>query len=306
MNQELFIEGYLNRISDKFHVNKDIAFEIFSIAGIVDKTFQEVFDNIQIKGSRDGGVDGVLFIEQGGSYTMLVFQCKNSMSLKQNEIEKFRADTDDIFKHGIIKPNIEDLTPKIDEYKQLGRDGFIVDMKRYYIYKGANDDLSHSANHQIYQAFNKPDELEIWDSKALYGKINQLIKAQNKRKDLRFIFHPEPSNIALSDRDRQGLFTYSINNVRAANFRIDANELCRLVEDEIKSNNTYDFLFSDNIRGFMGLRPRANRRMLDTLNDPDDAILFPLLNNGVTIICKRLSPWLSYKLHKLLVSFGVH
>ena len=72
MNKELFIEGYLNRISNKFHVNKDTAFEIFSIAGIVDKTFQEVFDNIQVKGSRDGGVDGVLFIEQGGSYTMLI------------------------------------------------------------------------------------------------------------------------------------------------------------------------------------------------------------------------------------------
>src|SRR2546421_1251781 len=117
MNRELFIGGYLNRIGDKFHVDEDTAFEIFSIAAIVDKTFQEVFDNIQIKGSRDGGVDGVLFIEQGGSYTMLVFQCKNSMGLKQNEIEKFRADTDDIFKHGIDKPNTEDLTPKIDEYK---------------------------------------------------------------------------------------------------------------------------------------------------------------------------------------------
>lgn len=288
MNKELFIEGYLTRIKNKFQVDEDTAFEIFAITTIVDKTFQEVFDNIQIKGNQDGGVDGVLFVEQGGSYTMLVFQCKNKRGLTQNQIEKFRRDTEEIFKEGKNKPNTENLVPKIDEYKQLSRDGFIVDMKCYFVYRGDNNDPSHAANHQLYQAFNKSDEFEIWDSEALFKKIDHLIKAQNRRKDLRFVFHPEPSNITLSGRDPQGLFTYSIGNVRAANFRINANELCKLVEDEVKNNNTYDFLFSDNIRGFLGLRTRPNRRMRDTLSDQQDAVLFPLLNNGVTIICKRL------------------
>ena len=54
-NKDLFINGYLDRISSQFRQNTDetknrnLAFEIFSIAAILDKPFQEVFDNIIIK-----------------------------------------------------------------------------------------------------------------------------------------------------------------------------------------------------------------------------------------------------------------
>src|SRR6185436_8152095 len=116
------------------------------------------------------------------------------------------------------------------------------------IYRGENDDPTHAANKQFFGNFNKPDDFEIWDSEELYGKINQLIKAQNNRKNIKFVFHPEPSNVVFTDKDRQGLYTYSINNVRAANFRIRATELCELIQQELSRNNTFDFLFSENIR----------------------------------------------------------
>ena len=64
-NKNLFINGYLDRISSQFRQNTDetknrnLAFEIFSIAAILDKPFQEVFDNIIIKGDKDGGFDGI-------------------------------------------------------------------------------------------------------------------------------------------------------------------------------------------------------------------------------------------------------
>ena len=121
MNKELFIQGFLDRICEKFNINQDKAFEVFSIATVVDKSFQEVYDNILIKGGRDGGIDGAMFIDHGSSYLLLLFQSKNSKGLKQNEIEKFKHDSDDIFKHGIDKPNTEDLQPKIDEYRQLSK-----------------------------------------------------------------------------------------------------------------------------------------------------------------------------------------
>lgn len=284
-NKQLFINGYLDRIGAKFKVDKDTAFAIFSIAVVVDKTFQEVYDNIIIKGSEDGGVDGAVFIEQGGFYLFFVFQCKNSKGLKQNILEKFRHDVDNTFIKGINRPNTKDLQPKIDEYKQLSTNGYIVEMRRYFLYAGDNADPDNAANQQLYKTFHAPDDFEIWDSETLYGKISQLIKAQNRRKDIRFVFHPQLSNITLSDN--QGLYTYAIGNVRAANFRIEAHELCMLVEQEINNNNTYEFLFSDNIRGFLGLRIRPNRRMQETLMG-DQSIFFPLLNNGITIICERL------------------
>jgi hypothetical protein len=86
---QIFIDGYLNRISEQFNVNRDTSFEIFSIAAITERPFQEVYDDIQIRQridneqqlkGKDGGVDGAVFVEQGGYYTLMVFQCKNSLS----------------------------------------------------------------------------------------------------------------------------------------------------------------------------------------------------------------------------------
>lgn len=94
-NKQLFINGYLERISEQFQVDQDQAFEIFAIAAITERPFQEVYDDILIGGSRDGGIDGACFVEQGGYYTLMVFQCKKSKELKQNEIEKFRHDVED-------------------------------------------------------------------------------------------------------------------------------------------------------------------------------------------------------------------
>jgi AIPR protein len=294
-NKQLFIDGYLNRIAEQFTVNKDTAFEIFSIAAITERPFQEVYDDIQIRQKvdtnlkgKDGGIDGVVFVEQGGYYTLMVFQCKNSLSLKANQLDKFRHDVDDLFVYGINKLHTELLQPKINEYQQLSKDGFIIEIKYYFIYAGANNDPNYAANNNIYQAYHKPDEYEIWDVEAIYQKISQLIKAQAKRKDIKFIFNPQLSNIVISDRQGQGLYTYSVGNVRAANFRIAADELCQLVEQELTANNTYEFLFSDNIRSFLGFKVRPNQRMKGTLTDPDAAIYFPLLNNGVTIICEKM------------------
>jgi len=296
-NKQLFIDGSLNRISEQFGINKDTSFEIFSIAAITERPFQEVYDDIQIRQKpdqganlkgKDGGIDGAVFVEQGGYYTLMVFQCKHSPTLKSNQLDKFRHDVDDLFIYGIAKLHTELLQPKINEYQQLTKDGFIIKIKYYFVYAGYNHDPNYAANKKNYQAHHQSGEYEIWDAEAIYEKISQLIKAQARRKDIRFTFNPQTSNIITSDRQGQGLYTYSVGNVRAANFRIEADELCRLVEQELSANNTYGSLFLDNIRSFLGFKVKSYQRMKETLTDPDSAIYFPLLNNGVIIICERM------------------
>ena len=101
-NKELFISTYLDKIAGKFDINKDQAFEIFSIAAILDKTFDEIYADVIIPGSADGGIDGIYFDEQDGFYIMEVFQCKNSKKLSQSQLEKDRTKLDgvDITVHG--------------------------------------------------------------------------------------------------------------------------------------------------------------------------------------------------------------
>lgn len=101
-NKELFISTYLDKIAGKFDINKDQAFEIFSIAAILNKTFDEIYADVIIPSSADGGIDGIYFDEQDGFYIMEVFQCKNSKKLSQSQLEKDRTKLDgvDITVHG--------------------------------------------------------------------------------------------------------------------------------------------------------------------------------------------------------------
>jgi hypothetical protein len=287
-NKELFIDSYLNKISSRFKLSKDYAFEVFSISTVLDKGFDEVQNNIRSMGPRDGGIDGIYFEEFGSYYLMHVFQCKNSSSLKQNDIDKFKSDVSDIFKNGFSKLNTEDIKDKIDEHKNLTKSGYVVEIKMYFLYNGENKSESNSANLQMYNNYHKPNEdFEIWDSEALYNKINDLVKAQNKRENISFTFKPVISNVVFSDS--QALYTYTINNVSAANFRIPAIDLCELINLEISKNKTHDFLFSENIRGFLGLRSKANQKMKRTLDNPNESFYFPFLNNGITIISETLT-----------------
>ncbi|MEO8416756.1 MAG: AIPR family protein [Ginsengibacter sp.] len=300
-NKELFINGFLERIANQYPQstnpknNIDLAFEIFAIAAALDKPFQEVFDNILIKdktgkksGNLDGGIDGIWFNDLGDYFEMKVFQCKNSYSLKDNEINKFRNDVKDIFVDGnkVGKEKIDDLEPYINDYVSISQSGKIIEIKLYFIFNGNIVDSQYTNNESAYGIYNNPDSyFWIYDSNWIYGKLASFSK--NYRNKVEFVFHPENSNFAI--QDNQALYTYSIGNTRAANFRVYATEICELIEKEISVNGTFDLLFEENIRQYLGASKfRANRKMNETLNS-EDAVLFPFLNNGITIVSEQMT-----------------
>ncbi len=293
-NKELFISGFLDTIGEHFKLysdvakNRNTAFEIFSIATLLSKTPQEVVDQILVAGDKDGGFDGIFFENQGDSYLMHVFQCKNSRGLKDNEIDKFRNDFKDVFPDGnrIGRQHLGDVQPFIDEYKQITSDGYLILPKLYFVYAGNNIDVSYGNNQAIHQTYHRPElDFLLIDSNDLYQKLEV---AAHNRKNVQFTFKPVTSNISI--RDSQGLYTFSIENIRAANCRVAAIEICELIDKEVEVNGKYDTLFEENIRTYLGLKSaRANFRMNETLSKPEDAIYFPFLNNGLTIICEQLT-----------------
>jgi hypothetical protein len=293
-NKELFIDGFLDRISTQYSLsadprrNRDTAFEIFAIATLLSKTPQEVVDQILVKGDKDGGFDGIYFENQGDSYLMHVFQCKNALGLKDNQIDKFRNDFRDVFPDGnrVGRQHLGDVQPFIDEYKQITSDGYLILPKLYFVFNGNKIDTTYNFNQAIYQAYHRPElDFLVVDSNDLYQKLEEVAQ---KRKTIQFTFRPVTSNISLLDS--QGLYTFSIENIRAANCRVDALELCKLIDREVEVNGNYDTLFEENIRTYLGLKSaRANFRMNETLSKAEDAIYFPFLNNGLTIICEQLT-----------------
>lgn len=286
-NSELFITSYLKKIAERYSVSIDDAFEILSIAAILDRPFDEVQSQIIVKGKQDGGIDGVYFEGDNGDYSIHVFQCKNSKSLKQNEVDKFRNDFKDIFIDGnkVNKPNSSDLLPKIKEYERLINSGIIMQVKLHFLYNGDKHDAKYLQNKNLYEIYHIPGEFEILDSNDIYSKISSLVKSQNSRKPVKFTFKPENSNIT-SSKDNQGLISFSVYEVKAAIFRLHSWELCSLLEEESRINGTIEKAFSDNIRWFLGRTNLTNEKILETIQS-DSSFYFPFLNNGITIICEE-------------------
>jgi len=286
-NKELFINTYLDNIAGKFNINRDTAFEIFSMAAILDKTFDEIYVDVIIKGSADGGIDGIYFDEQDGFYVMEIFQCKNSLKLSQKQLEKFKQDFTEVFEKGRRdKPNTEGLMPKLDEYVSITKKGYHIEHHLNFIFNGDVHDKDYAANKDLFELYNdSANNFLIFDSNELDKRIDNLIKSDRKRKEVKFTFNAEKSNI--SPKEPQALISFSILNVKAVNFRMKALELCELVDLEIKTNGTEHKLFSENIRGFLGYN-KTNRKIKSTLDNTSESIYFPFLNNGITILCDEM------------------
>ncbi|GAB3849427.1 hypothetical protein GCM10028822_13800 [Hymenobacter terrigena] len=284
-NTKLFIDGYLAKISERFEVAISEAFEIFSIASILDKPFGEVKDLVIIEGKQDGGIDGLSFEDYNGEITMHLFQCKNVNSLKQNDVEKFIHDCESIFVNGskLNKPNMQGVKNKVSEYESFLNKGKIVDIKKYFIYNGNTSDSRYPNNAEVYQAYHSKGDFEIVDANELYNKVSSLIKSQNRRHKVDFIFNPQNSNLT-SQKDNQGLISFSMYEVKAAIFRLDAVELCEMLEQEKSVNGSIEKMFSENIRWFLGKKNLTNQKIAETLKS-DKSYYFPFLNNGITIIC---------------------
>jgi hypothetical protein len=288
MNKELFINAYLKRIEKKFSLSKDFAFEILSITALLDKSFDEVFQNISTitngNGQHDGGIDGIYIDEDENDCIMHIFQIKSSKGIGDNVISKFVNDYRNIFVYG-NSINIP-LNPKVksalERYTDIVSSGKIVDTKLYFIFYGEkeNNDISIIQRHQ-----EENDELTIYDINDLYDRIDNLISENKKRKNINFSFMAEKSNISLK-RDPQALISFQIQNIKAINFRLKALELCKLLDKEKRINKRIDTVFSDNIRGFLKYN-KTNKNIKETL-ESDYSEYFPFLNNGITIISERI------------------
>jgi len=288
MNKELFINSYIERIEKKFSLSKDFAFEILAITTILDQSFDEVFQNISTivngNGSYDGGMDGIYIDEDDNECTMHVFQIKNSKGLGDNVLSKFINDYRNIFAYGnsLNIPLNSKMQSFLERYTSIVSSGKIVDIKLYFIFSGEKEKNDQAV---IQRHLDDNKELSIYDINDLYDRIDTLISEHKKRRDVKFSFMAEKSNISLK-RDPQALISFQIQNVKAINFRLKALDLCALLDEEKSINNRIDTVFSDNIRGFLRYN-KTNKKIKETL-ESDYSEYFPFLNNGITIISEQL------------------
>ncbi|NOQ36789.1 MAG: hypothetical protein GQ569_12995 [Methylococcaceae bacterium] len=288
MNKNLFLDGYIERIANKFELSHPLAFEILSLAAILDLSFDEVYHHastIENKvGNNDGGLDGIYLEEDNEENTLHIFQVKSSKSLGDNELSKFVNDFRGLFVEGntLNLPLNDKVKVALEKYQALVKSGRVVDTKLYFIFNGEKTPQNAPL---IKRHLENIENLQIFDSNDLYEQIDNLASEGKKRKTVDFSFMAEKSNISLRN-DPQALISFSIQNVKAVNFRLAALELCQLLELEKQINKRVDTIFSDNIRSFLSYN-KTNKNIRNTLLS-DDAEYFPFLNNGITIIAERV------------------
>lgn len=288
MNKELFITGYLDRIKNKFNLSDDLAFEILCISAFLDQSFDEVMQNISTiengTGSHDGGIDGIYIDEDENECTMHIFQIKHGKGLGDAVLSKFINDYRNIFVYdnSTNLPLNTKVNTGLVKYKDIVSSGKIVDTKLYFIFAGEKD---KQYDDLIKRHLDENENLKIYDINDLYNKIDNLISENKKRKDVKFSFMAEKSNISLK-HDPQAIISFQIQNIKAINFRLKALELCKLLDEEKSINKRIDTAFSDNIRGFLRYN-KTNKNIKETI-ESDFAEYFPFLNNGITIISEQI------------------
>jgi len=142
MNKELFFRGYIDRIAEKFSLQKPFAFEILAIAAILDLSFDEVHDHastlVKGSGSNDGGFDGIYLEEDEDENTLHVFQIKSSDSVGDNELAKFVNDFRTVFVYGnsLNLPLNEKVSSALQTYQTLVSSGRVVETRLYFVFNG--------------------------------------------------------------------------------------------------------------------------------------------------------------------------
>lgn len=281
------LDAYIKAIAKKYNIDEDQAFEVLSAALILDKTFDETYQDIWIGGDDDCGFDAIFIDDQMN--TIFVFQSKNSPKLTENQLMKLDNDFEDLFVHDNksdrqINPRLQ---ARIDEYKDLTKKGMVLTPKLFFVYSGRDNDPSNSNNQDLVQRFSgrkTTPEYKIIDSIGLITRLTNLQQGRINRID--FTFQPLETNIP--SYSQQALFSFVVGQVTGISFRIKATELCRLMKQEIKENSVVDTLFSENIRGYLGGRNKANQSILATLKNKSQAPFFHFMNNGLTIICESI------------------
>ena len=308
MNKEQVIQVYLDAISKRFKVDKNLAFEILAVVLILGKSYDEVVNEIwtgkQDTETSDCGFDGIFIDEE--NMIAHIFQTKNSLNLKENELDKLKTDYRKIFIEGNVsnKKMSPEVKSAFDNYKNITASGKVLRSKLYFVYNGENDSEQYQHNPELFKKYNDSKSeptFEIIDSKKLYERID-ILQATKRKVDVEFSFNPCKTNI--EPYKNQGIFSFQLGQVNAVSFRMIASQLGELVDQEIEKNGTKDFLFSENIRGFLGTKQITNRKILETLRNKEQSFFFPFLNNGLTIICQKMdwTPEPQNKMHIVRVT----
>ena len=255
-------------------------------------------DNTSIGNGGDTGIDGIVILVNGliiDNSDQIEEMIGNKQKLDVEFIfiqtksgEKFEKEEINNFGYGVIdffseKPKLErnedvqrfsHITETIFEYASELKDN--PDCHLYYVTSGEpnKDDRNHNA--VIASTIETLESMGLFDELTfiLLGskEINRLYRKSSNPLEAEFVFR---NKINLENP------LPGISEVYFGALPID--EFKKIVLD---GNGSLKLIFEDNVRDSQGENNSVNKSILDTLKG-DNPELFPVLNNGITIVAKE-------------------
>lgn len=297
------IESFLNTHIREYSIEKfekEIAFEHFINRCIVNKYSIDRFDPIDIMTDEgEKGIDGVAIVvnnriimtvdelesvvkENADLEVKFVFiQSKTSDKFSGDEIGTFVYGVKAFFEEESMRPKTNEKMEKMIAIKDL-------------IYQKSVDMVKSPELDLYYVCCGKWD-----DNNGLQNRIDieikPLIDSQNFSNVEFYKYDSDKISIAYKELKKKISRTFlmerkiSFPDIKGAKQSFLGIVSCKQFISILTDNDgkMLTNIFEDNVRDFQGYNP-VNNEIRDTINDAEDQKRFALLNNGITIVAKKV------------------
>lgn len=282
-------------------LEEDVAFEHFTSYLCVSKHYSESFDtdDIVVGGGGDTSIDGIaiivnnIMVSEISDLTEMISE-SDCLDVSIIFIQSERSSSFDGSKIGDFGYGVKDFfceSPKLPRNDNVTNKSLIIDE----IYKNSKKfRKSKPCCHLYYLTTGR------WiEDRNLVSRRDSVIQDLTNLNLFSFV-----NFSCLGADDIQKIFQSSRNAVSAEiNFTnrttlpdisgieqsyigyLSVPEFLKIIEDE--NGDIQDTLFYDNVRHWQEWNP-VNSKIRNTLNDSKQNILFPLMNNGVTIVARKI------------------
>lgn len=297
------IESFLNTHIREYSIEKfekEIAFEHFINRCIVNKYSVDRFDPMDIMTDEgEKGIDGVAIVvndriimtadefesvvkENADIEVKFVFiQSKTSDKFSGDEIGTFVYGVKAFFEEESMRPKTNEKMEKMIAIKDL-------------IYQKSIDMVKNPELELYYVCCGKWD-----DNNGLQNRIDieikPLIDSQNFSNVEFYKYDSDKISIAYKELKKKISRTLlmerriSFPDIKGAKQSFLGIVSCQQFISILSDNDgkMLTNIFEDNVRDFQGYNP-VNNEIRDTINDAEDQKRFALLNNGITIVAKKV------------------
>lgn len=285
-----FISDAIAASSDELGIREDDAFMYWFYSILFDVELEDVPSDEVVDGAGERQIDmfRLEIDDSKQSVNIHLIQVKNTSGFSANTVSLIKAGLEFIFFSPRdtyrATPN-EKLLEKIENARQAIRQygNNSVNVNCYFVTLGDENDISTEALE------NRDSILREFRDSSIFGSFgfhfvgaNEIDRINNLRRNKgREINATIP---IVYDANRASIVEFETAGVRSVLCTVAGVDLAKLAQTEPR-----DAIFDTNVRGNLGLGGQVNKSIYTSATDGPTSEHFWFMNNGITMVCDRLS-----------------